>query len=146
MFTIEIRYERSTPYESISKQVPSHEIDAFVRSSLRELRKRFRAVGPGFSIYRGCDSDVEQLVEVCVPVKRRSKEVPAGEVAFTTVRGAQCDYPEVLAGPKAVPEDVVLVSSHLCAPFTSLLAVCAFTRTAFHRPRRSRELLRGAWV
>jgi effector-binding domain-containing protein len=102
MFEVATRHEDSQRYESLSKQVASDEIDRFVREAIRELRERHAEAGRPFSIYTGCDKDDEQFVEVCLPTEVGSKTLPGGAIAFTTVRGEQCEYPEILSAYDAV--------------------------------------------
>ena len=102
MFDVKLRTEPERTYESVSKEVASDEIDAFVRESIAQLREAHAPAGAPFSLYMGCDKDDAQLVEVCLPTEDGSKTLPATEVAYTVARGAQCNYPEILGAYDAV--------------------------------------------
>jgi hypothetical protein len=102
MFTIEMAFQEAQPYESVSAELRSVEIDAFVRSSLRQLRERYRGSGQPFTVYAGCDKDDAQLVEVCVPTPDGRNLLRAGEIAFTVAEGDECEYPRILAAYDAV--------------------------------------------
>jgi effector-binding domain-containing protein len=54
-------------------------------------------------LYHGPVNDEEDgPVEVCVPATGGDKQLPAGEVAFTEIRGEQCRFPEILGAYDAV--------------------------------------------
>lgn len=101
-FEVQLKREPAQKYESLSREVPSHEIDAFVRESVARLRAEHEPAGRPFAMYMGCDKDDAQLVEVCLPTEGGSQSMPAGDVVYTVARGEQCDYPAILAAYDAV--------------------------------------------
>jgi effector-binding domain-containing protein len=102
LFDIKVKREPSVTYASLRKEVRSAEIDGFVRKSIVELRERFATDGRPFAMYMGCDKDDAQLVEVCLPTRDGENVLPEGEVAYTTARGRECEYPDVLSAYDAV--------------------------------------------
>jgi hypothetical protein len=116
IFTVEIEHRDAQRYESLSRQVHWNEIDEFVRESVQALRQAHAEKGRPFSIYMGCDKDDEQLVEVCLPTAEGRKELPGGEVAFTTARGSQCEYPQILSAYDAVTSHIGNVGRSFAGP------------------------------
>ena len=55
-------------------------------------------------------------VEVGVPRTDGDRELPAGEVAYTTVSGTQCDFPEILGAYDAVARWVQENKRELACP------------------------------
>jgi DNA-binding transcriptional MerR regulator len=88
-------------YVSRSQRVLVSELDAYILET-------FEALGPPdedrpFVVYHGpVNDDEDGPVEVCVPKTAGDKLLPAGEVAFTELAGAQCDFPEILGAYEAV--------------------------------------------
>jgi DNA-binding transcriptional MerR regulator len=91
--------ERS--YVSRTERVLVSELDAY-------LSETFAALGPPdedrpFVIFHGpVNNEEDGPIEVCVPKNGGDKRLPAGEVAFTEIAGAQCEFPEVLGAYEAV--------------------------------------------
>lgn len=89
------------PYVSRSQRVLVSELDAYIADT-------FEALGPPdddapFVLYHGpVNNEEDGPVEVCVPKASGDKRLPAGEVAFTELAGAQCDFPEILGAYEAV--------------------------------------------
>ena len=104
MDEVRIRLEETQRYASRAKQLRAEQIDGFVRASIAALRASHPPEGPPFAVYRGCSKDDEQIVEVCLPTTAGDGEWPAGEVAYTVARGAECDYPQILAAYDAVAD------------------------------------------
>jgi hypothetical protein len=102
VFDVKVKTEPERTYESVSKEIASTEIDAFVHESIARLREAHAPAGDPFSLYMGCDKDDAQLVEVCLPTAAGSKTLPGGDVAYTVARGSECDYPEILGAYDAV--------------------------------------------
>jgi DNA-binding transcriptional MerR regulator len=89
-------------YVSRRKHVLVPELEPFILDTFRELG-RDGAPEPGFVLYHGPVNDEEDgPVEVCVPSEDGEHELPAGEIAFTEISGAQCRFPEILAAYDAV--------------------------------------------
>jgi len=93
---VRLRVDPSLQYVSRSKQLGAAAIDAYVRETITALRTEHRAVGRPFSRYHGCSKHDEQIVEVCLPTADGDESLPEQEVAFTVVRGSECDYPQIL--------------------------------------------------
>lgn len=106
MDTVRIKLEETQRYASRAKQLRAEQIDAFVRESIAALRASHSPAGPPFAIYRGCSKEDEQIVEVCLPTAAGDGEWQGGEVAYTIARGAECDYPQILAAYDAVADHV----------------------------------------
>ena len=102
MFDVKLKAEPARAYESVSKEVASADVDAFVRETVARLRERYEPDGVPFGIYKGCDKEDAQLVEICLPTRDGRNLLPAGEVAYTVARGEQCDYPAILSAYDAV--------------------------------------------
>jgi DNA-binding transcriptional MerR regulator len=91
--------ERS--YVSRSQRVLVSELDAYIAEAFEALGPPDEA--PPFVLYHGpVNHDEDGPVEVCVPKAGGDKRLPAGEVAFTELEGAQCDFPEILGAYEAV--------------------------------------------
>ena len=102
MDDVQVRRDGPLRYASKARQLGPDAIDAYVRETIAELRRLHLVTGRPFTFYLGCDKADEQLVEVCVPTDSGDRELPAQNVAFTTARGAECDYPAILAAYDAV--------------------------------------------
>jgi DNA-binding transcriptional MerR regulator len=91
--------ERS--YVSRSQRVLVSELDAYIAETFEALGPPDEA--PPFVLYHGpVNQEEDGPVEVCVPKTGGDKRLPAGEVAFTEIAGAQCDFPEILGAYEAV--------------------------------------------
>jgi hypothetical protein len=101
-FEVHVRRETDLTYESVSQVVANHELDTFLRDSIAVLQGRYAATGPPFALYRGCDKDDAQLVEVCLPTETGTRSLPEADVAYTVARGTECDYPAILSAYDAV--------------------------------------------
>jgi hypothetical protein len=101
-FEVQLRRAPALTYESVVQEVTNSDLDAFLRDSIAFLQNSHVAEGPPFAVYLGCDKDDAQLVEVCLPTERGSKELPAADVAYTVAHGAECDYPAILSAYDAV--------------------------------------------
>jgi hypothetical protein len=101
-FAVQVRRAPALTYESVAQEVANSELDAFLRNGIASLQAEHVPQGPPFAVYMGCDKDDAQLVEVCLPTERGSKQLPAADVAYTLARGAECDYPAILSAYDAV--------------------------------------------
>ena len=90
------------PYVSRTKRVLVPELEPFIVDTFRQLG-RDGAREPGFVLYHGpVNNEEDGPVEVCVPAADGDKRLPAGEIAFTEIRGEQCRFPEILGAYDAV--------------------------------------------
>ena len=88
-------------YVSRSKRVLVPELDAYIGETFTALGDSDDA--PPFVLYHGpVNHEEDGPVEVCVPKADGDKRLPAGEVAFTEISGAQCQFPEILGAYEAV--------------------------------------------
>jgi effector-binding domain-containing protein len=89
------------PYVSRSKRVRIRELVPFILEGFNELGDA--EGGQPFVLYHGAvTTEDDGPVEVCMPKTSADKRLPAGEVAFTEIRGSQCDFPEILGAYEAV--------------------------------------------
>jgi DNA-binding transcriptional MerR regulator len=103
MFEVQTKQIDEQRYTSRTGRVRVGELDAFIVDSIRELQERHAAAGPPFALYHGqVNEQADGPVEVCLPTAAGEKELPAAEVAFTVVAGAQCEFPEILGAYDAV--------------------------------------------
>ena len=101
MYDVLTKQVAEQTYVSRSKRVRVPELDPFITSTFRELRRSDD--GHPFVLYHGpVNHDEDGPVEVCVPKDDGDKRLPAGEVAFTQVSGNQCDFPEILGAYESV--------------------------------------------
>ena len=90
------------PYVSRTKQVLVPELEPFIVRTFRELGLDPDGA-PGFVLYHGpVNTEEDGPVEVCVPNPDGDKRLPAGEIAFTEIRGEQCQFPQILGAYEAV--------------------------------------------
>ena len=89
-------------YVSRMKRVRVPELERFIAETFRELGSD-QAPGPAFVLYHGpVNAEDDGPVEVCVPKDDGDNHLPAGEIAFTEISGAQCRFPEILGAYEAV--------------------------------------------
>jgi DNA-binding transcriptional MerR regulator len=102
MYDVLTKQVAEQPYVSRTKHVLVPELESFIVHTFRELG-RDSAAEPGFVLYHGAvNAEEDGPVEVCVPTSEGDKRLPAGEVAFTEIRGEQCQFPEILGAYEAV--------------------------------------------
>jgi DNA-binding transcriptional MerR regulator len=101
-------------YDVVTKQVGeqryvSRSSRVYVRDLERFICDTFTRFGyadapaPPFVLYHGpVNQEEDGPVEVCVPRSDGDKRLPAGEVAFTAISGAQCQFPEILGAYESV--------------------------------------------
>jgi DNA-binding transcriptional MerR regulator len=90
------------PYVSRSSRVHVRDLDAFLHDTFAELGEP-EGGGRLFTLFHGpVNHEEDGPVEACVPKADGDKRLPAGEVAFTGVRGDQCNFPEILGAYEAV--------------------------------------------
>ena len=102
MYDVLTKHVDEQPYVSRTKNVLVPALEPFIVDTFRELG-RDAAREPGFVLYHGAVNNEEDgPVEVCVPARDGDKRLPAGEIAFTEIRGEQCQFPQILGAYEAV--------------------------------------------
>lgn len=102
MYEVLTKSVRDLRYESRSRRVKVAELEPFIFQSFEELGAEVSAA-PAFVLYHGPVNEEEDgPVEVCVPQDDGQNVLPAGEVAFTAIRGEQCIFPQILGAYEAV--------------------------------------------
>jgi DNA-binding transcriptional MerR regulator len=102
MFDVRVKQVPTQRYSSRTRNVLVNELDMFILDTIRELSTD-PAAGPAFALYHCQVKDRDDgPVEVGVPRPDGHSELPAGEVVYTTIAGAQCDFPQVLGAYDAV--------------------------------------------
>jgi DNA-binding transcriptional MerR regulator len=90
------------PYVSKSSRVHVRDLEPFIVNTFAELGEEAAVASP-FVLYHGpVNHEEDGPVEVCVPKTEGDKRLPAGEIAFTGIRGDQCNFPEILGAYEAV--------------------------------------------
>jgi DNA-binding transcriptional MerR regulator len=90
------------PYVSRSTRVYVRDLERFIHESFAELGQP-EGGGRPFTLFHGpVNHEEDGPVEVCVPKAEGHKRLPAGEVAYTGIRGDQCNFPEILGAYEAV--------------------------------------------
>jgi DNA-binding transcriptional MerR regulator/effector-binding domain-containing protein len=101
MYDVLTRRVGEQSYVSRSKHVLVPELEPFIYSTFEELGESDD--GPPFVLYHGpVNAEEDGPVEVCVPKADGDKRLPDGEVAFTTISGSQCEFPEILGAYESV--------------------------------------------
>ena len=102
MYDVLTRQSAEQPYVSRAQHVLVPALESFIVDTFRELG-RDAAGEPGFVLYHGpVNNEEDGPVEVCVPSPAGDKRLSAGEVAFTEIRGEQCQFPQILGAYEAV--------------------------------------------
>jgi DNA-binding transcriptional MerR regulator len=102
MFDVKVKRVPPKRYASRTANVRVAQLEPFILETIGELSAE-GAAGPPFTIFHGAvTEESDGPVEVCVPRSDGDGELPAGEVAYTTVSGKQCDFPEILGAYDAV--------------------------------------------
>ena len=102
MFEVKVKQVPAQRYASRTTNVHVAQLEPFILETIGELSTE-AAAGPPFTIFHGAvTEESDGPVEVGVPRPDGDRELPAGEVAYTTVSGTQCDFPEILGAYDAV--------------------------------------------
>ena len=102
MYDVLTKQVEEQPYVSRTKRLLVPELEPFIVDTFRELGRE-NAREPGFVLYHGpVNNEEDGPVEVCVPTDDGDKRLPAGEIAFTEIRGEQCQFPQILGAYEAV--------------------------------------------
>jgi DNA-binding transcriptional MerR regulator len=117
MFEVATKHVEAQPYASRTKKVRVPDLEPFICRTLEELAKAHDTSGPGFAVYHGeVNEQDDGPVEVGVATSKGDKELPAGEVAFTTLSGDQCRFPEILGAYDAIARWVKEAGRELAGP------------------------------
>jgi DNA-binding transcriptional MerR regulator len=102
MYDVVTKHVAEQPYVSRESRVYVRDLERFICDTFTEFDYE-EAEAPPFVLYHGPVNDEEDgPVEVCVPKQDGEKRLLAGEVAFTAISGAQCDFPEILGAYESV--------------------------------------------
>jgi effector-binding domain-containing protein len=102
MFEVKVKQVPAQRYSSRTANVHVTELPPFIMESIGELAAAGMD-GPPFAIYHGQVNETDDgPVEVGVPQAGGDKELPAGDVAFTSVSGDDCAFPEILGAYDAI--------------------------------------------
>ena len=102
MYDVVTKRVPEQPYVSRSTRVYVRDLERFISDTFAELGSA-DAAAPPFVLYHGpVNHDEDGPVEVCVPKPDGTKRLPAGEIAYTGIRGDQCQFPEILGAYEAV--------------------------------------------
>jgi DNA-binding transcriptional MerR regulator len=102
MFDVSVKRVPAQRFASRTANVRVAQLEPFIVETIGDLSADGMA-GPPFTIFHGAvTEEADGPVEVCVPRADGERELPAGEVAYTTVSGKQCDFPEILGAYDAV--------------------------------------------
>jgi effector-binding domain-containing protein len=102
MFEVEVKQVPAQRYSSRTANVRVQELPPFIGEAIGALAAAGMD-GPPFAIYHGQVNETDDgPVEVGVPQAGGDKELPAGEVAYTTVTGDDCAFPQILGAYDAI--------------------------------------------
>ena len=93
MFEVKVKQVPAQRYAARTANVRVAQLEPFILETIGELSTEAVA-GPPFTIFHGAvTEESDGPVEVGVPRTDGDLELPAGEVAYTTISGTQCDFP-----------------------------------------------------
>jgi DNA-binding transcriptional MerR regulator len=102
MYDVRTRRVPEQRYVSRSKRVYVRDLEPFIVATFEELGAA-RAPAPSFVLYHGpVNEEDDGPVEVCVPRPDGEAVLAEGEIAFTTVAGEQCEFPQIIGAYEAV--------------------------------------------
>jgi DNA-binding transcriptional MerR regulator len=102
MFEVEVKQVETQRYVSKTRRVRIEELPVFIDETIAELTAG-GADGPAFAVYHGQVNEQDDgPVEVGVPRANGDRELAGGEVAFTSIAGEECDFPQILGAYDAV--------------------------------------------
>lgn len=102
MYDVVTKRVEEQPYVSRADRVHVDDLGQFICDAFEQLEYE-EAASPPFVLYHGpVNHEEDGPVEACVPKAGGDKRLPAGEVAFTQISGAQCDFPEILGAYDSV--------------------------------------------
>jgi DNA-binding transcriptional MerR regulator len=102
MYDVITKRVEEQPYVSRSDRVHVGDLARFICDTFEQLGYE-DAAAPPFVLYHGpVNHEEDGPVEACVPKAEADSSLPAGDVAFTQISGAQCDFPEILGAYDSV--------------------------------------------
>jgi effector-binding domain-containing protein len=102
MYDVVTKRVPEQPYVSKSSRVYVRDLEPFIVNTFAELGDD-EAAAPPFVLYHGpVNHEEDGPVEVCVPKTEGDRRLRAGDVAYTGIRGDQCNFPEILGAYEAV--------------------------------------------
>jgi DNA-binding transcriptional MerR regulator len=102
MYDLQTRQVPEVRYASSARRVRIDDLEPFISATFSELGAE-AAPAPPFVLYHGpVNEEDDGPVEVCVPRADGEGRLPAGDVVFTAISGAQCHFPEILGAYEAV--------------------------------------------
>jgi DNA-binding transcriptional MerR regulator len=103
MFHVAAKQVEAQPYVSRMKKVRVPDLEPFICRTIEELSHAHESSGPAFALYHGeVNEQDEGPVEVGIATRDGDKQLPAGEVAYTTATGEQCRFPEIIGAYDAI--------------------------------------------
>jgi DNA-binding transcriptional MerR regulator len=105
MFDVQTKKIEEQRYVSRTARVRIPELERFITTTIDELWRANDAAAPAFAIYHGeVNEDDDGPVEVGVPTAHGDRTLPESEVAYTTVSGSQCEFPEIIGAYDAIAQ------------------------------------------
>jgi DNA-binding transcriptional MerR regulator len=103
VFDVQTKQVESQPYVSRTKHLRVGDLEPFIVGTIKELLTANEASGNAFAVYHGQVNEQDDgPVEVGLPTAAGEKQLPGGEVAYTSVSGDQCQFPEILGAYDAI--------------------------------------------
>jgi len=116
MFDVMVKDAPSQRYVSRTRRVRISELEPFILETIGELSTD-DADGYPFAVYHGQVNELDDgPVEVGVPRTDGDDELSAGEVAYVTIAGEQCDFPQILGAYDAIARWVSEHGRELAGP------------------------------
>lgn len=115
---------------SVTQNVSIENLPVFIDTSIKKLlvyarQQGYTSAGAPYSLYHGPVNPQDNgPVEVCLPVNEtpepqsgiQAHEMPGGQFALVTLRGTQCDFPDILQGYDAVCDWISLNGFKMVGP------------------------------
>jgi effector-binding domain-containing protein len=102
MFDVKVKQVPAQRYVSRTAHLRVPDLEPFIVRTIDELSSD-GADGAPFAIYHGLVNEEDDgTVEVGVPRADGDHELPAGEIAYTTVTGDDCAFPRILGAYDAI--------------------------------------------
>jgi DNA-binding transcriptional MerR regulator len=102
MYDVTTRSVDERRYVGRSKRVLVPELEPFICATFEELGADGAPTAPLVLYHGPVNHEEDGPVEVCVPRADGDRSLPAGDVAYTAIAGAQCRFPEILGAYEAV--------------------------------------------
>lgn len=103
MFEVQTKHVEEQPYVSRTKHLRVGDLEPFIVGTIEELMSAHDASGHAFAVYHGeVNEHDDGPVEVGVPTAGGDRQLPGGEVAYTSATGDQCDFPEIIGAYDAI--------------------------------------------